>query len=539
MEFLPYGSYVIKGELGNRMQNSFLRMKYEDYDPDKFLNEAFVMNADWPGDTEGRLLLALVTLSRSLRREQYHAGYLFNKILTLMNEDGYLGKPIDENNINEQLLSGNSWLMRGIAEYYEWTQSKQAYEAIRKMAEGLFLKTAGKYCRYPMDSDMRLQNTGAESGSLTGESTNGWLPSTDIGCAFIMMDGVSHAYRILKDERLYSLLDEMITVFKTVDLKKCAFQTHASLSCARGILRAALESGRDDWKEEARRQFDFYCQNGMTANYENDNWYTRPEWTEPCAIHDSFILSSEMWRLTGEEEYLHLAHRILFNAIYRTQRHNGGFGCDSCTGTDEKLLYTKTYEAWWCCSMRGGEGLSFASSALIATEGNTIYLPFYFTGVTRVGHTVIDIESNYPYSGHVKIRVNGRYDEDSIFAFYVPQGAFPFSISGATILKRENGFAFAKPNFGYRGEIEIHFLQKLFIDSPKRTQGAYLITYGPLILGTETTEVLPFPSLDNFTIKDQEKAIFESKDGRIFMPLTHIAFKSEETIKNTTLQILF
>ena len=74
MEFLPYGSYVIKGELGNRMQNSFLRMKYEDYDPDKFLNEAFVMNADWPGDTEGRLLLALVTLSRSLRREQYHAG---------------------------------------------------------------------------------------------------------------------------------------------------------------------------------------------------------------------------------------------------------------------------------------------------------------------------------------------------------------------------------------------------------------------------------------------------------------------------------
>ena len=249
------------------------------YNPDLFLTQAFVSGADWPGDTEGRLLLALSMLFQALNEKADYVRTYFEKILSFMNEDGYLGAKIDENAINEQSLSGNSWLMRGMCEYYEWTKDERALSAIEKMARGLFLKTLGKYRHYPIENNMRLQSTGAESGSLTGESVSGWLPSTDIGCAYIMMDGVSHAYRILKWDSLYALLSEMIETFSKVDLKKCAFQTHASLSCARGMMRGGIESGRGEWISEAKRQFDYYIENGISENYANHNWYTRPERT--------------------------------------------------------------------------------------------------------------------------------------------------------------------------------------------------------------------------------------------------------------------
>ena len=37
----------------------------------------------------------------------------------------------------------------------------------------------------------------------------------------------------------------------------------------------------------------------MTENFENYNWFGRPEWTEGCAVIDSFIVATRLWRATG------------------------------------------------------------------------------------------------------------------------------------------------------------------------------------------------------------------------------------------------
>lgn len=537
MDFCKYGDFSVSGELEKRLSLSFSRMISDHYDPDRFLDEKFVMDADWPGDTEGRLLLALVMLSKALGKDVCAAKKLFDKILSLMNEDGYLGRIIDENNINEQSLSGNSWLMRGLCEYYEWTKSPDALSAISKMASGLFLKTKDRYYHYPMDSNMRLQNTGAESGSLTGESTNGWLPSTDIGCAFIMLDGVSHAYRILKTDALYALLSEMIHMFSKTDLKKCAFQTHASLSCARGILRAALETGREDWKSEAIRQFDFYIQNGITENYANHNWYTRPEWTEPCAIHDSFILATEIWRLTKNAAYLSLAHKILYNALYRSQRANGGFGCDNCAGEDGRMLFNKTYEAWWCCTMRGGEGLACVAKNIALEEDGVIYIPFYHPGCACLSGAEIKIESNYPYSGSAAISVFTQNGEKKTLALYKGENTRAFSVKNASVLKEENSFVYVEAQPG--AKIEIAFELTLAKIPSRDIPGASLITYGSLILGHETESEIACPDVSALTLSDEEKAVFKTACGRTLTPLTHITFTSEEHIASSSIQIVF
>lgn len=541
MEFMDFGCFEIGGELLRRMILSKERMMSDHYNPEKFLTEEFVSGADWPGDTEGRLLLALAMLFKALNEKSDYVRAYFEKILSFMNADGYLGAVIDENNINEQSLSGNSWLMRGIAEYYEWTKDERAYKAIENMAKGLFLKTLHKYRSYPMETDMRLQNTGAESGSLTGQSVMGWLPSTDIGCAYIMMDGVSHAYRILKWDSLYELLSEMIETFSKVDLKKCAFQTHASLSCARGMLRAGIESGRKDWKDEAIRQFDYYLENGITENYENHNWYTRPEWTEPCAIIDSFILAADIWRLTKKEKYLHTAHLILYNALYRAQRANGGFGCDNCVGADGKALFVKTYEAWWCCSMRGGDGLSNVARAVAATENGKVYLPFYHAGRVNLSGFAFEIESGYPYKGEIRISVLSSDGQEREMALVKPENARAFTVSGAEIISEENGFVFIKKAFRAGDVIEIRFDFALAV-VPARDEmqeNAKTILWGNLYLGTETEKDLPCPDVEKMTLSDAEKAVFTDENGREYAPLGHLTFETEEKIQNSRIQMIF
>lgn len=541
MEFLNYGAFAPGGELLKRLELSFKRMTSDRYNPELFLTEEFVYGADWPGDTEGRLLLACAMLSKTLGKDKNYVEKLFEKILGLMNGDGYLGKVIDENSIDEQSLSGNSWLMRGIAEYYEWTKDERAYKAVENMARGLFLKTLGKYRNYPMEKDMRLQNTGAYSGSLTGESANGWLPSTDIGCAFIMMDGVSHAYRILKWDSLYELLSEMIQVFSGVDLMKCAFQTHASLSCARGMLRAGVESGRGDWIHEAVRQFDFYLENGITENYANHNWYTRPEWTEPCAIIDSFILACEIWRLTGKESYLNAAHRILYNAVYRSQRENGGFGCDNCVGADGKMLFVSTYEAWWCCSMRGGDGLSCAARAMAAWDGKTVYLPFFHEGEVCTDNLAFSIESGYPYQGKVTLKILKSDENAHGIALFIPENCANVLICGAEILKTDKGFVHIGRVFrkGDRVDISFDLLMREAPAAAKESAGGRTIRYGTLYLAVRGESETACPDKDSLTLINPARAAFAHADGRIFEPLSHITFEKEDVIQNSRFQLIY
>ena len=96
----------------------------------------------------------------------------------------------------------------------------------------------------------------------------------------------------------------------------------------------------------------------MTLTYENFNWFKREDsWTEPCAIVDSFILATKLFKITNDEKYLKLARRIWFNGMQFCQRENGGVGPNSCVTVNNPTLKISMYEAPFCCTMRYSEGL--------------------------------------------------------------------------------------------------------------------------------------------------------------------------------------
>ncbi len=366
------------GDLGARCALLMGRLEDRNYRPENIFT---VEQNGWPGDWEGRTILALTLLSRATGRTASYLKEIVAKLPGMLNERGYLGPVMPDGVTDEQQLSGHSWLLRGLLEYSFYSGDGAARSMTKGIVEQLYLPAAGRFSSYPARPEER-QKGGAESGTIAGE-VRSWRVSTDTGCAFISLDGLSQAYEVLGDGRIYALLSEMFEVFQTIDLMGVSAQTHATLSAARGILRLYSVTGEARFLDAARRVFDLYAARGMTQNYANFNWFSRPEWTEPCAIIDSFLVAMQLFRHTGEARYADLGRKIFRNGVCRAQRPNGGFGCDTCL-TDGDFLAVHAYEAYWCCTMRGGEGLARAAQYAYFADGDAIVVPYFLTSQARV-----------------------------------------------------------------------------------------------------------------------------------------------------------
>lgn len=349
-----------RAELDQRIARSYDRLLGDYYQMPAVFQE---YGADWPGDKEGRALLAFVSHYKMTGKRNPCMEALMEALPKYTNEHLYFD-PKQDPVIHEQQLSGHSWYLRGLCEHYEQFGDEFSLTALKSVTEHLFLPTAGRYRTYPVSRDPRHLNEGGVSGH-SATLLEGWQLSTDVGCAFMAIDGLSHVYRITKDERVKDLLDEMIEVYSAIDKVTLRAQTHCTLTAARGMLRMYGETGDGSYLTRAKAIYDLYTVGGgMDLTYQNLNWWGRPNtWTEPCAIVDSVMVALTLYEITKEEPYRRMAARICHNGLATAQRPNGGAGTDSVVylpyegfpGVSDQ--YMTGYEAPFCCTMRLAEGL--------------------------------------------------------------------------------------------------------------------------------------------------------------------------------------
>ena len=329
---------------------NFQRLQQSHYSFDKIFQSA---EYDWPGDWEGRALLAFACHYEMHGRKIECMEKLVNVLPSHTNSRLYFGKEYDGEIVDEQQLSGHSWYLRGLLKYAMLTNSEFAMQAAKSTVENLYLPIADKYKDYPLTREKQ----GGVSGNITAIK-NGWKLSSDVGCAFMCVDGLAHYYKHTKDARVKEFLDKVLAFFETIDYVAIGFQTHTTLSCARGILTLYHATGEKKYLELAQSIFAQYVQYGMTLTYENFNWFgCEDTWTEPCAIVDSFILATELYKITKKSEYRMWARRIWFNGMQFCQRKNGGAGPNTCVTAKQPILQISLYEAPFCCTMRYAEGL--------------------------------------------------------------------------------------------------------------------------------------------------------------------------------------
>ncbi len=363
--------YPDKQELKDRIALNKKRLENDEYykiegifAPDTY---------DWYGDKEGRALLAFVSHYKIDGTKIDCMEKMLSEMPKRTNKYLFFGPEVGDV-IYEQQLSGHSWLLRGLCEHYEQFADEFSYKALTVITEHLFLPTKGKYSTYPVDRESL--DAGGVSGSGIG-SIGIWRLSSDVGCAFMSIDGLSHVYKITGDERVRELLDEMIDVYLGIDKLKLRVQTHCTLSAARGMMRMYNCTKAEKYLDGAKEIYELYTScGGMTYTYQNLNWWGRPDtWTEPCAIVDSLMLALELYKATHEDNYRRTAARIYVNGLATAQRDNGGAGTDTliCKNSPWDSLFVQMYEAFFCCTMRLSEGLWYinenADDLYIETSG--------------------------------------------------------------------------------------------------------------------------------------------------------------------------
>ena len=497
---LNFNKITAEGELYTRAMKNFDRLESDIYTPENvFPLKHHESSEGWPGDKEGRTILGLVMEAQATHREPVYLAEMIKILPKKVNAKGYLG-PIQSDTLNEQQLSGHGWFLRGLCEYYLWKKDENVKQYIQTIVRNLVLPTKGYHRNYPSNPAERRANVGAVGGT-SQNVLNRWLLSSDVGCDFIFLDGVVQAYAVVPSKELKELVDEMIESFLKIDLVTIKAQTHATLTGLRALIRYYEITGDRRYVEEAAKRYQLYRELGMTENYENFNWFGRPEWTEPCAIVDSYITAMQLWQYTGEPKYLEDAQHIYYNGICHTQRANGGFGCDNCPGPKDLSLKVKTQEAFWCCTMRGGEGLARAIDYAYFTNGKNLYITFLENNSASfsMGSKEYKIRqtSAYPFGTKGELVITPEKGGQPFnLKIFIPSWISDTKIridGKEAAFERDRGFITlsVKPSAEMRVaySFEMNTGVRQAINAANTQKGVFAFEYGPLMLGYEGSEI--------------------------------------------------
>jgi hypothetical protein len=551
---LPLGDVKPAGDLRRRAALNFQRLN----DP-AFRFEAMMTSntaREAPGDWVGRSILGLSLLGQVLGTEPPYLEAIVARLPSALNARGYLGPIHPAGTADENQVGGHNGLMRGLCEYVLWKNDNRAREILQSVIRELMLPTRPLYAEYP---DHKLAQLGAGRPiGLTVKNEGVWLGlSTDIGTVFFALDGLTQAYVLEPSTALRTLIETMIARVMQLDVRAIGAQTHSMLSTLRGILRWwEIVDRRPELLSLVRERYALYRAVAETEHYANYNWFDRPEWTEACAVVDSFLLAVELWRATQDSAYLATAHHVYFNALSYAQRPNGGFGCDVCVGAGGVLHvspHPKIFEAPWCCSMRGAEGLARAAQAgtLIDEPTRTVWQVFYFEGevTLRFGaeSATVRCTSSYPFDGHVSwIVEQSSLREEIEWRCFVPPGVgddrLRLSHRGTAVPVRAHaGFVGARLALQEGDAIELTFPIHVRAEqpgSPQALNGHHRFAHGPLLLAAEQSTISALAADEAWSALGRARYRCE-RTGLVLEPINDLTYRSEAEARRHRAQLIF
>ena len=551
---LPFSDVVPAGDLQRRCALNFSRLHDEPFRFDAMVKASTAAEA--PGDWIGRAMLGLSVLGQTLRFEPLYLGETMAKLPSALNARGYIGLLHAAGTADENQVGGHNGLLRGLCEYYLWKRDPRALMVIRSVVANLMVPTRDLYAAYPDEKLAKLAD-GRPIG-LTVKNEGAWVGlSTDIGTVFFTLDGLTQAYTIEPSPELRGLIETMIARYARLDVQKIGAQTHSTLSTLRGIFRWWEEvDPRPELLALVRERYRLYREIAETEHYANYNWFGRPEWTEACGVVDSFLLAVQLWRATGEADYLQAAHRIYFNALCYAQRPNGGFGCDLCVGADGRVQlapHPKIFEAPWCCSMRGAEGLARAAQFNLMTDasGGAVWVPFYFEGDYTLrfpgGEIAVRCASEYPHAGRVRWTVlRSTVGAAKAWHFLVPPGVAPRALTltqvGRPVELRESaGFVTASLALVAGEVLALDFALALTVRQPATAAlpaGYHRFCHGPLVLGAERADEVRLETDSEFAALGRGRYQCR-RTGTLLAPIDDLTYRSEAGARAHRAQLVF
>lgn len=487
---------LIKGDLYARARVALDRLEKPDYRAAQLYRSS---ELDWPGDVEGRTLLALLMLARWTHLDLRTVDDIMRELPGHLNAEGCFGPLQSSGKVDEQQLGAHTWVLRALVEHYRWRRQPETKAMVLRIVETLVIPAATHFAKYPSSASDRSPRPAGGDDDVVGARTQtvgSWTLSSDVGIAFSILDGATHAYEALdKPAPLKSALELIIAAYIRFDPVALGAHTHATLTALRGLIHYHSMHPSPAFLTYTQKIYAAYTTTTRTETYTARArlglFPAQARRTDPCAVIDSLALAVELWRVTLDPSYLDDAHHIYYNALLPAQRPSGGFGHDTPTGPPTELhlvpLENPLYETIRCTT-RGGEGLATAAALLyyVDPQADTAFVCMYHCSTATLrfadGHLVVRQTTTYPVDGWIRLDLlESTVKTPKTLQLFLPDWASPAELPTSSIHGR-----FVEAVFSTNHTILVRFDIAWHREQAVTSQSLYTLRHGPLLLGASS-----------------------------------------------------
>ena len=372
------------GELGKRIElvhQRLLKGETPAFTQDFILADV-MLRPDYPrrfdeysGDLSGRYVGAVAMLPppggratleelvKELVRYQKGDGRFGNEALV------YSPEAIDKDHM--ALLWGNGRLLVGLLEYLEGGSDDEVLAVARRLGD--FLVSVQESCANEA-VQKRVEDFGA-AGMI---------------CFSHLIEGLVMLADATGDQTYVAAAEEIVPWFPVARGHQ---HTHGYLTTLRAILMLHEATGRSGYFDMVERLYDELVQSPDYLIYGGVKEYFggRGDRDEGCSEADFLRLSLQLWKATGNVEYLERAERCLLNQFYANQFVSGDFG-HQLIFEQGIAPYHGTGRAWWCCTMHGLRAFRDVLDALVYVNNDVVRVVLFQDARWSQGDTTLLLE---------------------------------------------------------------------------------------------------------------------------------------------------
>ncbi|WP_432562450.1 glycoside hydrolase family 127 protein [Kineococcus sp. SYSU DK003] len=290
-----------------------------------------------------------------------------------------------------------------------------------------------------------------------------------------------------------------------------------------GVVDVAVETGDEELLTAAKRQYDrtlerrTYLHGGMGSYHHGEAFGADFElpadraYAETCAGIASIMVAWRLLLATGEERYADVIERTLHNVVaacpsedgreffYVNTLHRRTPGVDPEPGVPS-LRRTDGRRASWfttsCCPTNAARTLS-SLGGYLATSDETglqihLYAPSTLSAELSTGRIAVEVDTEYPANGSVRVRVRETVAGPWTLSLRVPGWSGSTSITGAVETSADPGRADLTREWAVGDEVELHLdcSPRLVRADPRvdAVRGCVAVEQGPLLLCVESVD---------------------------------------------------
>ena len=321
-----------------------------------------------------------------------------------------------------------------------------------------------------------------------------------------------------------------------------AMYMYAGMADIAGIMKDSLYLKAIDriWDNVVSKKI--YITGGLGARHQGEafgNNYELPNLTaynETCAAIGNVYWNQRMFLLHGDSKYIDVMERTLYNGLISGVSLNGDtFFYPNCLASDGKYKFNQgslTRQPWFDCSCCPSNIIRFIPSVpgyIYALKDNEIYVNLFIASKAEIelnrNKVEINQQTNYPWDGQIKIRINPQVKSEFVLKVRIPGWAtgkpvpsdlyrfaddntesYILTLNGKPIdFKIDKGFAVIKHEWSKNDILELDLSMPVRLvlanEKVKDDRGMAAIERGPIVYCAESAD--NGKDIPGFVIPDQ------------------------------------